>query len=209
MYLIRVALPDRPGALGAVASAVGTVGADIQAVEIVGRLDDGRVVDDFMVVLPPGLMPDNAVSACTRVEGVSVIWCSRYPSTRGLELDVEALERMLEDPVHAAETLCSAAPAVFHCHWAVLVDDAARTALHATPLAPDLGPEALDRIGPLGDTRTAELAKGWVPDWVETTVATTPVRGGRALVLGRHGGPGFLATELARLRHLAALVPDA
>ena len=48
MFLLRVALPDRPGSLGAVATALGTAGADIQAVEIVEKYE-GFAVDDFMV----------------------------------------------------------------------------------------------------------------------------------------------------------------
>ena len=50
MFLLRVALPDRPGSLGAVATALGTAGADIQAVEIVEKYE-GFAVDDFMVCL--------------------------------------------------------------------------------------------------------------------------------------------------------------
>ncbi|GAB3704538.1 ACT domain-containing protein [Mariniluteicoccus flavus] len=207
MFLIRVALPDRPGTLGAVASAMGTVGADIQAVEIVGRHEDGRVVDDFMVSLPESVMPDNAVSACTQLEGVSVLWCARYPAGTGLELDVEVLERMLAEPAHAAEVLCQSAPGMFHSHWSVLVNKVNRSVIHATPMAPDLTSEVLADLGPFDFTRTLELDKGWVPEWVETTLAVTPVRGNRALLLGRHGGPAFLAAEVARLRYLATLVP--
>lgn len=207
VYLMRVALPDRPGALGAVATALGTAEADIQAVEIVGRDDAGDVVDDFIIQLPPSAMPDNAVSACTQVEGVRVLWCSRYPGGAGLELDIEVLERMLAEPDHAAEILCGGAPAVFHCHWAVLVNKSRAEVLHATPMAPDLTPEVVAEIGPFDFTRTFDLDKGWVPNWVETTMVATPVRGGRALLLGRHGGPAFLTAEVARLRYLATLVP--
>lgn len=209
MYLMRVALPDRPGALGAVASVLGAAGADIHAVEVVGRDDEGRVVDDFIVRLPPGAMPDNAVSACTQVEHVSVLWCSRYPGGAGLELDIELLERMLAEPDHAAEILCGGAPSVFHCHWAVLVDTTRAEVVHATPLSPDLAPEVLADIGPFQVTRVLDLDKGWVPNWVETTLIATPVRGGRALLLGRHGGPEFLTSEVARLRYLATLIPEA
>ncbi|PFG67436.1 ACT domain-containing protein [Enemella evansiae] len=205
MFLIRLSLPDRPGALGAVASALGTIGGDIQAVEIVGR-QDGRVVDDFMVVLPDNVMPDNAVSACTQVGGVEALWCSRYPGGAGLQSDVEALERMLADPDNAAAILTETAPVVFHSHWAVLVDRAAHTVLHSTPMAPDLDCTALAKLEPLDQTGSGELPSGWVDGWVETTYAAAPLGGSRSVVLGRHGGPAFLAAELARLRHLAAMI---
>ena len=62
MYLLRVALPDRPGSLGAVASALGDAHADISAVEIVEK-GGGRVIDDFMLTLPGDIQPDALVTA--------------------------------------------------------------------------------------------------------------------------------------------------
>lgn len=205
VFLIRVSLPDRPGALGAVASALGNAGADIQAVEIVGR-EFGSVVDDFIVLLPVGMMPDSAVSACTSCEGVQVLWCSRYPGGAALESDVEVLERMLADPDQAAEILTEAAPPVFHCHWAVLVATEAGQVLHSTPLAPDLDGAALAQFGGLDKSGTVELPDSWVPEWVETVAAVIPIGGQRAIIAGRHGGPDFLTAELARLRYLATLI---
>lgn len=206
MFLIRVSLPDRAGSLGAVASAMGTVGADIHAVEIVGR-EFGRVIDDFLVKLPLGVMPDHVVSACTSLSDVVVLWCARYPGGAGLESDVEALERMLADPEQAAEIMTEAGPGVFHSHWAVLVDVTDAVVLHATPLAPDLDPGGLGKLGPLDLCHTRDLPSGWLPEWVETTVAVVPVGSRQAIVLGRHGGPEFLSAELARLRYLATLCP--
>mgnify|MGYP001433767005 CR=1 FL=1 len=43
---------------------MGAIGADINAVEIVQK-NDGYVVDDFMLELPQGTLPDAIVSACT------------------------------------------------------------------------------------------------------------------------------------------------
>lgn len=206
MFLIRVSLPDRSGTLGAVASAMGTVGADIHAVEIVAR-EDGRVVDDFMVKLPAGVMPDHVVSSCTTLADVEVLWCARYPGGAGLESDVEALERMLADPEQAAEIMTEACPGVFHCNWAVLLDVARQAVLHATTLAPDLSPDDLAKLAPLDHCHSLSMPTGWLPEWVETEVAVTPVKAGRAIVLGRHGGPDFMSAELARLRYLATLIP--
>ena len=62
MYLLRVVLPDRPGSLGSVASALGAAQADINAVEIVEK-GDGFVIDDFMLSLPAGHRPDTLVTA--------------------------------------------------------------------------------------------------------------------------------------------------
>lgn len=51
--VIEVSLPDRPGALGAVASRIGAVGGDITDV-IVARRNDGFADDVFHVEMPIG-----------------------------------------------------------------------------------------------------------------------------------------------------------
>ncbi|MFZ2748748.1 MAG: ACT domain-containing protein, partial [Propioniciclava sp.] len=61
--MLRVILPDRPGSLGTVASALGDAQADIASVEIIEK-GGGLVIDDFMVGLPDGGRPDTLVSAC-------------------------------------------------------------------------------------------------------------------------------------------------
>jgi hypothetical protein len=49
--LIRVVLRDRPGALGSVASRIGSIGADIHSVEVL-EAGDGAAIDEFAVTLP-------------------------------------------------------------------------------------------------------------------------------------------------------------
>ena len=49
-FLLRVRLPDRPGALGAVASRIGAVRGDVVAMEIAERAHDSAV-DEFVVEL--------------------------------------------------------------------------------------------------------------------------------------------------------------
>lgn len=51
MYLVRVELADRPGALGAVASRIGAIRGDVVGVEILDRRG-GRALDEFLVDLP-------------------------------------------------------------------------------------------------------------------------------------------------------------
>ena len=60
-FLIRVVLPDRPGALGAVASALGHAGADILSVDIVER-SAGQATDDLVVELPADRLADSLVT---------------------------------------------------------------------------------------------------------------------------------------------------
>jgi UTP:GlnB (protein PII) uridylyltransferase len=49
--ILEVRLPDRPGGLGAVASRIGAVGADITDVAVAGR-DTGMAIDVFHLTLP-------------------------------------------------------------------------------------------------------------------------------------------------------------
>ncbi len=207
MFLMRVTLPDRPGSLGSVATAMGGVGGDINAVEIVEK-GDGVVVDDFIVDLPPNQLPETIVTACQNLPGVRVEWISRYPEGGGLQSDLEALERMTADPAHAAETLVSLCPVVFRSHWATLIAVGPHSAepTFSTTLAPDLTPEIAARFAPFDATHRLDLDSGWSPGWGDTTLVVTPLTQDRVIAIGRLGGPSFLDSEIARLHHLAALV---
>lgn len=70
-YLVRVVLTDRPGALGAVASRIGSVRADVVAVEIVERRT-GSAVDEFVVELADEERLDLLLSEIAEVDGASV-----------------------------------------------------------------------------------------------------------------------------------------
>jgi hypothetical protein len=208
VFLMRITLPDRPGSLGSVATAMGGVGADINAVEIVEKRAEGSVVDDFIVDLPPNQLPETLVTACQHLPGVRVEWIARYPEGGGLQSDLEALERMTADPPHAAETLVSLCPVVFRSHWATLLDlsDGAARPCYWTTLAPDLTPDLAARFTPFDTTHRIDLEAEWTPGWADTTAVVTPLTQDRVIIIGRLGGPSFLDSEIARLHHLAALV---
>jgi hypothetical protein len=208
VFLMRITLPDRPGSLGSVATAMGGVGADINAVEIVEKKPDGSVIDDFIVDLPPNQLPETLVTACQNLFGVRVEWIARYPEGGGLQSDLEALERMTADPPHAAETLVSLCPVVFRSHWASLLDvsDGAPKPSFSTTLAPDLIPDVAAKFTPFDTTHRTDLDADWCPGWGDTTAVATPLTRDRVIVIGRLGGPAFLESEIARLHHLAALV---
>jgi hypothetical protein len=70
-YVVRIALPDRPGALGLVASRIGAVGGDIVAINILER-EDGRAVDEFVLEIGQDLI-DLLQSEIHEVDGVSVL----------------------------------------------------------------------------------------------------------------------------------------
>lgn len=70
-FLVRIELPDRPGALGAVASRIGAVRGDVVSIEIVRRAD-GRAVDEFVVELADADHVPLLLTEIAEVDGVSV-----------------------------------------------------------------------------------------------------------------------------------------
>jgi hypothetical protein len=191
-FLLRVELPDVPGSLGRVASAIGEAGGDIEAIEIVEhRRADGVAVDDVMLDLPPGTMPDSIVSACNGLEGVTVLWISRYASGGQLFLDLEVVEDMTLAPEEAGERLVDSLPEAFRVDWAAWVRRDG-TVVRATAAAPTdvawVDASSESRLPDDGVTLRCALAFG-----------------DDVIVLARRGGPEFVDTELARLHHLVGL----
>jgi len=207
MFLLRVVLPDRPGSLGALATALGKAEADIVGVDVVEQRGDGRAVDDILVQLPPGKMADALVTACNSVEGAEVEFVRFYPSRGGLQRDLQAVEAMTADPTHAEAVLVQLSPNVFHADWALLVD-----ATEDGPHLLDRSPAAPEEIGdvttpwlPLSRPIRLPDPTHWAPSLEQSTTAAVITSGDRVLIIGRRGGPEFLDSELARLGHLVAL----
>jgi hypothetical protein len=205
-HLLRVALPDIPGSLGAVATALGLAGANIEAIEIVEHRGDGTAVDDVFLDFSPGVLPDMAVSAVQRLEGVHVLWVSRYAAGGSLHHDLEAIEVITHDPARAMHKLTEVLPHTFRSDWAMVIghtgDRAVRLA--ATASAPRL-PDAIVSWFPLEKARRPVVDVTW-EGWGDTEVAAAPAgSSSRIVMFGRHGGPEILDSELARLNHLVAL----
>ncbi len=197
-YLLRVELPDVPGSLGRLATAIGEAGGDIEAIEIVEKRHDGTALDDVLLEIEAGVMPDSIVSACTKLDGVSVVWISRY-AAGGLILDLEAVEELTGDPARALDRLVDQLPTVFRVDWAARVHRAHGLG-HATGAAPaTVGFVEVERPGRLDG---ADLAQ---PEDGDTLYAAARVDGNEVVVVARRGGPEFLDSELARLGHLAGL----
>ena len=201
-YLLRVELPDVPGSLGRLASAIGSAGGNIDAIEIVERRD-GKAVDDVFLAANQGVMPDSIVSACTQLEGVEVLWISRYGAGTNLTRDLEVVEAMTSEPDFARNTLVDLVPATFVVDWAIRVQREGNggKVLHGSPAAPAEVPE--------GITWPTDLKRGRriaVPDAdSDLLVAGCALGDDEMVVIARRGGPEILDSEIARLSHLAAL----
>ncbi len=70
-YAVRLWLPDRPGALGAVASRVGAVRGSVVGIEIL-EVGEGMAVDELVVQLPQAALVDLLVTEVEEVDGVRV-----------------------------------------------------------------------------------------------------------------------------------------
>ncbi len=196
-FLLRVELPDVPGSLGRVASAIGEAGGDIEAIEIVEHTDHDTAIDDVLLETAPGAMPDSIVSACNTLDGVRVLWISRYAAGGNLFLDLEAVEELTAHPEHALNRLVEVLPDTFRADWGARIrrnGDEAADVLHATPAAPDVFDwqpiKRADRLESADDNNV---------------LAAAPLGEDEMVVFGRRGGPDVLDSELARLGHLVAL----
>lgn len=193
-FLMRVELPDIPGSLGRVATAIGMAGGDIEAIEIVEKRSDGTALDDVLLEIPQGTMPDSIVSACAALDGVHVLWISHYPTGGTLVLDLEAVEELTASPAQAFDRLVDLLPATFRVDWAARVHRA-KGVTYGTSAAP----EDFEFIE-IEDPERLE-----VPEDENTLYAAARLAGNEIVLIGRHGGPEFLDSELARLGHLCAL----
>jgi hypothetical protein len=207
-YLLRVVLPDRPGSLGAVATAIGLAGGDIGGLDVVEHRADGRAIDDILVTMPSGGLPDTLVSACRSVDDVEVEFIGRYTAGGYLHRDLEAVEAMTVEPERAEEILLDLLPDVFRSGWALVIrrdgDEVRIERAGAGAPEQDIDPSWL----PMAAPRRLGTRDGWAPEsWQDVEAVAAPLGSAvRAIVFGRDGGPQILDSEIARLTHLIALV---
>lgn len=71
LFQLKISLPDRPGSLGAIASAIGAAGADIRSLSVL-ESKDGVGYDDILVAVP-GTDPTDLVQVLSSIGGVAVI----------------------------------------------------------------------------------------------------------------------------------------
>jgi hypothetical protein len=203
-HLLRVALPDVPGSLGRVATAIGLAGGNIEAIEIVEHRADGVAVDDVFLTMTEGVMPDSVVSACTQLDGVEVVWIQRYGAGAGLFLDLELVEEMTQQHKDARNVLVDALPSTLRVDWAARLrpEVGGIGVVRRTPAAPEEIPD--DIPWPQVITRGMRLD---VPEpWSDVLAAGCPLgHDGDLVVIARRGGPAILDSEIARLSHLCAL----
>lgn len=70
IFKLQIALPDRPGSLGAVASAIGFAGGDIRSLVTI-KSEEGKGIDDITVAIP-GSDPTDLLEVLNAIGGVEV-----------------------------------------------------------------------------------------------------------------------------------------
>ena len=190
---MRVELPDVPGSLGRLATAIGESGGDIDAIEIVEK-GDGTAIDDVLLEMYEGAMPDSVVSACNALEGVHVMWISRYAAGGNILLDLELVEELTAEPGKALDRVIDLLPVAFRSDWAMRIHRS-KGVLRRTDAAPEqlafFDIERAARIEVEGDD--------------VNLYAGARIDGNNIVVIGRRGGPEYVESELARLGHLVSL----
>jgi hypothetical protein len=209
-FLIRVQLPDVPGALGAVATALGSIGADILSVDVVER-NDGTAIDDLVVELPKGRLPDVLITAAESVQDVEVDAVRPYAGVLDTHRELELVEDVAAQPDDGLAIFTEGVPRIIRAGWAMVVGPEAGSArtITASTAAPQLKTLDLPFL-PLARATVLDGEEAWVPEtWQElgTELAATPLgKPERVLLVGRPGGPQFRAAEVARLAHLAGII---
>ena len=203
-YVVRVWLPDRPGALGAVASRIGAVRGDLVGIDILER-GAGRAIDELLIELPHAGLLDLMVTEVNQVDGVDVEDVREVPGTLpdprvdALETAAYIVER--HDPSDVLLALATHAVKDFEAEWAAVVDPVAPQPLTAVGTMP---PEAWvfafvkgarASVGEGGAASPSDVA------WADMSVASLVV------VLGRDGRP-FRTRERRQLSALARIADN-
>lgn len=209
-YLLRVRLPDRPGSLGALALALGSVGADILSLDVVERGTD-YAIDDLVVDVDPGKLPDTLLTAAESLDGVTVDSIRPYAGILDTHRELELIDHVAAARDDRLQVLVDGAPRVLRVGWATVLG---------------IGTHGIYRIaGSAGAPETHLADVPWMPlakstlldheaDWVpglwrdmNTMLAAAPLGApDRVLVLGRPGGPEFRPSEIARIGYLAGII---
>ncbi|MCF6505910.1 ACT domain-containing protein [Blastococcus sp. MG754426] len=212
-YLLRLVLPDRPGVLGAVATALGLAGIDIVSLDVLER-GNGIAVDDVVVDLPGDRLPDSLITAAQTVPGVQVESLRPFAGPLDTHRELDLLDALARGDRPPTALLTESLPRVFHSGWVVILDDSGQPApladgavLAASEAAPSFAHLTLPWL-PLTGPRLLPSDEPWLPErWQEMAIEmmAVPYGAGRAIVLGRSGGPAFRRSELLRLAHFTGI----
>ncbi|MDP8992524.1 MAG: hypothetical protein M3N31_05655 [Actinomycetota bacterium] len=201
-HVVRMWLPDRPGALGAVASRIGAVRGDLVGIDILER-GGGRAIDELVVELPRDDLVPLLVAEVSEVDGVDVEDVRPAPeSLHDPRLDALETAAVVVEQGSVGELLAVLsrhARRDFEADWVAMVGNEGVEVLAEAGAAP---PAAWLQAFLAGSGVSSQLSAGEAgPD----DVAWAPLPSvGRTLVLGREGRP-WRGRERRQLMALARI----
>jgi len=205
-YVVRVWLPDRPGALGAVASRIGAVRGDVIGIDIL-ETGGGQAVDELVVRLPKDQLVDLLVSEIEQVDGVQVEFVRKVedalhdPRLDGLETAAMLVGAATTEDL--LQALCAHGGRVMGAEWVAVIDletEEIRAHAGSTPSGAWLSAFVA------GSQVAAQVTDASADDPLgahDTAWAPLPAAG-LAVVVGRDGTP-FRARERRQVSAMARI----
>jgi hypothetical protein len=188
------------------------VGADILSLDVVERAS-GYAIDDLVVDLPAGSMPDMLITAAEALKGVRVDTIRPHTGLLEAHRELELIDHIAaaDGKLAQLQVLADESPRVLRVGWCMVVrlTESGLEALVGSPGAPETQAESAPWL-PLQHAGALDASAEWVPQvWrdMDSTLAAAPLGDpNTAVVLGRPGGPDFRPSEVARLGYLAGIV---
>ncbi len=207
LYLLRVWLPDRPGALGQLASAIGSAGGDITSVDVVERTP-ATAIDDVLIEVPDELV-ESVLGSVGALDGVVIETWQPFAEGNQLRAGLEVVDALGLTNARALAAIVRIAPAVLRARWVVIVDavEGGVAVTQGSVGAPWTRWATLPWFPPPRAIRL-DADPSWLPHgWgADPELAAAPIAGSAsALVAVRPTGPQFRLTEGDRLSGWAAI----
>ncbi|MBF6173644.1 amino acid-binding protein [Nocardia blacklockiae] len=209
-FLLRVQLPDRPGSLGSLALALGSVGGDILSLDVVER-GAGYAIDDLVVEVPSGALPDTLITAAESLADVRVDSLRPYSGILDTHRELELIDQVASARDDRLQVLVDGVPRVLRVGWSTVIDMGPQGAYRVvgSQSAPETQAVTVPWM-PLEKPAALDGEAAWVPQiWkdMDTKLAAAPLGNtGKVLLLGRPGGPEFRPSEVARLGYLTGII---
>jgi hypothetical protein len=165
-FVVRLWLPDRPGALGLVASRIGSVRGDVVGIDILER-DGGQAVDELVVELPDETLVEMLVREVRQVDGVGVEEVRPLAGGRHHDPQLDALEAIAQivasaDVVELLDGLVAQTRRVIGADWAAVVD---------------IEPEGNEVVSRSGEAPSGAWLRAFVAGSTQSAMAPSPADG--------------------------------
>ena len=117
---IRLRVPDRPGSLGRVASAIGAASGDIAGVDVLESAG-AQALDDVVVRVRDSTHLGHVLRGLDDVPGVEVVGVHHPAPPMPGHADLQLVAQVLARPERSLQTLVDGAPVALGVDWAAIV----------------------------------------------------------------------------------------